>query len=192
MSRVVTVGHERLLELVNVVVDDAPVRRFRFRWTAAPRDHQDGERRLVMIGLNPSTGDELADDATLRRVRGFARAEGARVIEVVNLFPIRSQFPKYVLEDGGRYASPPWAIERQDAETIDAATAPGAVVVAAWGVWSGPLGRAVRERVTQLAERLQSAGAPDLQCWGTGANGDPRHPLYMPASARLHPWRRDA
>lgn len=57
----------------------------RYRWWLSRRWRQDGPL-LLFIGLNPSSADHRRDDATLRRLIGFAGSWGYGGIEVVNLF----------------------------------------------------------------------------------------------------------
>src|SRR5579859_2539321 len=45
---------------------------------------------LQVIGLNPSTADEVADDPTVRRCKGFARHWGFGRLILTNLFGLRA------------------------------------------------------------------------------------------------------
>lgn len=57
----------------------------RYRWWLNRRWRQDAPT-LLFIGLNPSSADGRRDDATLRRLIGFADGWGYGGVEVVNLF----------------------------------------------------------------------------------------------------------
>ncbi|MGB1439119.1 MAG: DUF1643 domain-containing protein, partial [Luminiphilus sp.] len=48
---------------------------------------------VTLVGLNPSSADARKDDATLRRVIGFARDWGFGAVTVVNLFAWRTPRP---------------------------------------------------------------------------------------------------
>jgi len=69
----------------------SPCRRYRYalwrKWDAHNPEY------ALFIGLNPSTGDEVADDPTLRRCVGFAKAWGYGAVCVANLFALRENRP---------------------------------------------------------------------------------------------------
>lgn len=138
-----------------------------------------GSRRLVVIGLNPSTADEAKLDPTIRRVIGFARRDGFGAIDMLNLFAWRSTSPDVLNQLGDDAIGPD-----NDEHIVRVATQlhVGAVV-AAWG--SHP---AARQRGVAVAELLLRHGIA-LRCWGTTRSGAPRHPLYLSAAAPLLPWR---
>jgi len=50
--------------------------------------------KVVFIGLNPSTADEIKNDPTVTRMINFAKAWGYGSITVCNLFSFRATFPK--------------------------------------------------------------------------------------------------
>ena len=52
------------------------------RWGSGPR--------AVFVGLNPSTADAENDDASTRRMVGFARSAGCWSLKLVNLYAWRS------------------------------------------------------------------------------------------------------
>ena len=49
-----------------------------------------GHKRLVVIGVNPSTANALRPDATMRKVMGFAERNGYDGFVMLNLYPQRS------------------------------------------------------------------------------------------------------
>ena len=54
----------------------------------------DENKPLVMIiGLNPSTADEISNDPTITRCKSFARACGYGGVLVANLFGFRATSP---------------------------------------------------------------------------------------------------
>src|SRR3954464_81117 len=93
----------------------------------------DGKRRLVVVGLNPSTADAVDDDPTIRRCRGFARREGMDGLLMTNLFALRSPDPRAL-----RHHSAPVGPEN-DAHVLAGALR-AAVVVVAWGALGGLCG----------------------------------------------------
>lgn len=54
---------------------------------------KNGEKPLLVLGLNPSTADERHPDATIRKIMGFAERWGYDSFIMVNVYPLRSTFP---------------------------------------------------------------------------------------------------
>lgn len=132
------------------------------------------------IMLNPSTADAELDDPTIRRCVGFARALDAGGIVVVNLYAYRATKPA----DLWRADDP----VGPDADLYLALVARRAVLedaplIAAWGANAKP------DRVAEALRVIERSGATDrLTALGVTAAGAPRHPLYMPATARPVPY----
>lgn len=55
---------------------------------------KDGERPLIVVGLNPSTANEDKPDATMRRVMGLAERNGFDGFIMLNLYPQRTTRPE--------------------------------------------------------------------------------------------------
>ncbi len=147
--------------------DFSPCRRWRYRlW----RQWGDGPV-LMVIGLNPSTADEMQDDPTIRRCIGFARSWGFGRLEVLNLFAWRATRP----QDLWRAQDPLGPDNR--AQLLQAA-ARADLRLAAWGNHGAHLGQADWARA-----RLKP-----LYCLAVNASGEPAHPLYQPASRRPRPY----
>jgi hypothetical protein len=127
---------------------------------------------LQVIGLNPSTADELVDDPTIRRCVGFARSWGFGRLVMTNLFAFGATDPgqlRAVADPGG-------AGERSDQVEVARLAE---VILAAWGCHGAWLDRA--EAVGHLLGHRQ------LLCLGETSNGQPRHLLYVPATAAPFP-----
>lgn len=118
---------------------------------------------FLFVGLNPSTADENHDDPTIRRCIGFARKERAGGLIVTNLFSLKATKP------GDLFASQDPIGEFTDSWLV-AASRVASRTIACWGVHGSRLGRS--------AKVLNFLG--DLTCLGTTAQGQPRHPLYLP------------
>lgn len=56
------------------------------------------EKRICWVMLNPSTADGLSDDPTMRLVIEFSKLFGYDMVEVVNLYAIRSSSPKILTD----------------------------------------------------------------------------------------------
>jgi hypothetical protein len=149
----------------------SPCRTWRYRlerrWGEGPP--------CLFVGLNPSTADESVDDPTIRRCVGFARAWGFGGLLMGNLFGLRSTDPRGLLEHPAPVGpdADRWLVE-MDAEA--------ALTVAAWGTHSpAAVERLKLERAEVVRREVLSSGWKVL---GLTAGGEPRHPLYMAASAR--------
>lgn len=131
-------------------------------------------RPACFIMLNPSTADASVDDPTIRRCIGFAKAWGCSGITVVNLFAFRATDPKKMKAVNFD------AIGPENDRHIKICVASAGITVCAWGAHGGFLGR--DQEVKKIA---RSAGSLITQCLGRTKDGYPKHPLYVPNSAKL-------
>ncbi|NDU99744.1 DUF1643 domain-containing protein [Pseudoroseicyclus tamaricis] len=133
--------------------------------------------RILWIMLNPSTADERRNDPTIERCQRRARAWGCGAMGIANLFAFRATRPAAL-----KAAADPQGGD--NAIAIEAALGwlAGGMVLCAWGVHGGHLGRGAA-LAAQLAARGQQ-----LHALGLTKEGHPRHPLYLPYSARPAPW----
>ena len=111
----------------------------------------DTRPEVMFIMLNPSTADATADDPTIRRCIGFARAWGYGGVRVGNLFAWRTPYPQAL-----RSALDP--IGRHNDSALCELAEGAALVVAAWGVHGMWLARSqtVRQRFTRPLHALAS------------------------------------
>jgi len=130
-------------------------------------------RRLIFIGLNPSTADENTDDPTIRRCIGFAERLGYNGIVMLNLFAFRATKPSEMFK-----VSEP--IGKHNDTTIKSFIDNSTDFVAAWGVYGSYL-----DRDKEMAMMI-----PDLLCLGTTKYGNARHPMYLKSDTNLEPWRK--
>lgn len=128
---------------------------------------------FVVIGLNPSTADETKDDPTIRRCIGFAQRFGCGRLVMLNMFAFRATEPRDMLA-----AVDPVGPQNDDVLRKWAADPVAVFTIAAWGAQGAP------ERVAELA-----AIFPRLECFGKNRDGSPKHPLYLPKTAPLLPFR---
>jgi hypothetical protein len=127
------------------------------------------ERAIVnFVMLNPSTADDVFDDATIRRCVGFAKRWGFSGIVVTNLFAYRATDPRE-LKSLSRIN---WALAvgaendghlKREAEGAHS-------VVFAWGDNADSLGRR-RAEVVAMLQRF------DPLCIRLTARGNPAHPV---------------
>lgn len=135
-------------------------------------------RRLVVIGLNPSTADDTVDDPTIRRCVNFAKREACGGLIMVNLFCYRATSPRDLLA-----ATDPGAGNLADQYLLTACTPADRVVVAAWGAHGTHRNRGVVVRMLLAQYRVE------LLHFGLTNNGQPKHPLYLAATTPLTRWK---
>jgi hypothetical protein len=130
------------------------------------------------ICLNPSTADAAEDDASIRRMVGFARGWGCGGIDVRNLFALRATDPRQLRRvadpvgpDNDRWLSRLGEIKVQ----------PGKVI-AGWGI-----GGEYQNR-EQVVVALMAKLAVPLWCLGRTKAGRPRHPLFLASRTELEPF----
>lgn len=123
--------------------------------------------RVAFVMLNPSAADAAANDPTIRRCIGLARAWGYGALEVVNLFAYRTAYPAEL----GNAGDP---IGPENDRYIRAALVRCAAVIAAWGVHGS-----LRQRGAQVSEMLRALAGGTACCLGRTRAGHPRHPLYL-------------
>jgi hypothetical protein len=148
-----------------------------YRYVLGRRWADDGPLATFVM-LNPSTADAVEDDRTIRRCIGFARDWGCVALHVLNLYAYRTKSPAVM-----------WAAQGEGIDVVGprndgyllrhiaTACTAGWPLVAAWGAGAGQ---------SRVEEVLAMPGARvAFQCLGRNANGSPKHPLYLPKSARL-------
>lgn len=140
----------------------------RYRYTLRRRWEGDKESVLFMM-LNPSTADAMEDDPTIRRCIGFAKHWGFGGLIVWNLYALRATNPNELLA-----AADPVGPEND--VYLPSLLAASGYVVAAWGVNPN---LACSDRDESALCRLIDV---DVYCLGRWGNGQPRHPLYVPAN----------
>lgn len=131
----------------------------------------------TFIMLNPSTADAELDDPTIRRCIGFAKSWGLDGIIVGNLYAFRATDPRDLWK-----ADEPTGGQRNDdilQELMLGARARRDPLVAAWGANARP------DRVDAV---MSLRGSDAFSALGVTKDGAPRHPLYLPASARPAAW----
>ena len=131
----------------------------------------DGKPRMLFIGLNPSTANELEDDPTVRRLCGFAQEWGYGGLYACNLYSQVTPYPKELLPETRNHGA--------NTPAILMAVKLVVLTVCGWGdgIKSVPEGDS---RVRAVYDMLE---AP--MCWGLTASGNPKHPLYLPGDTEL-------
>ncbi|WP_201724570.1 DUF1643 domain-containing protein [Streptomyces antimycoticus] len=149
-----------------------PTEQYRYWLT---RTWADDRPPALFVMLNPSTADALQDDQTIRRCTRFARDHGAGGIEVSNLFALRASKPSALVDH------PDPVGPHGNAALLYAAHRYRAAVLG-WGSHGALFQR------SRFIARFLAARQVRLYCLGRTAAGQPRHPLYLPASAPLQSY----
>ncbi len=141
--------------------------------------------RVVFVMLNPSTADAFKPDPTVGECVKRARALGADILEVVNLFALRSPYPADLKKCAAGYRGD----DTDNDRAIVHACLGAEYVIAAWGNHGALGGRdqLVRERLTDRLIALHHLGTTD--------GGYPKHPLArgkhrIPSALTPAPWVR--
>lgn len=130
---------------------------------------------VVLFAMhNPSTGDDIKDDPTLKRVKIFARTWGFGGVYVVNLYAFRSSNPKDLSTAGDPVGPNNVANIEQTIREHNPS-----LVVYAWGN--------KRSEPAWLRKLV-----PTPYCIEVSKRGNyPKHPLYLKASSQPTLYNRD-
>jgi hypothetical protein len=139
--------------------------------------------RCVFVMLNPSTADAFRHDPTVGECIKRARALGADVLEVVNLFALRSPYPADLKKCAAGFRGD----DDENNAAILAACTGAEFVIAAWGNHG-----ALDYRDLSVLNMLRDAGIM-LHHLGTTQDGYPKHPLArgkhrIPGDHQPIPW----
>ena len=140
-------------------------------------------KRVVFLMLNPSTANAFKPDPTITECIKRSRALDADVLEVVNLFALRTPYPADLKKcarsgRGGDHIN--------DGEILTACIG-AQYVIAAWGNDGG-----LDSREWHVRQQLDRVGVK-LHHLGTTQAGEPKHPLArgrhrIPADMQPRPW----
>lgn len=123
------------------------------------------------IMLNPSTADDVFDDATIRRCIGFAKRWGYSGIVVTNLFAYRATQPKDLMTLVGQNVG--LAIGDDNAAHLGREARAAKLIVCAWGDNCDILPHRDLDVIATLRDY-------DLYCIRKTKKGNPAHPVREP------------
>ena len=138
-----------------------------------------GHRSCVWIMLNPSTADATENDPTTRRCMAFARRWGYTDHVAVNLFALRSPYPKDLWADGVSDPVGPDNDTYLD-DACEVANGSDGIIICAWGNDGSYM-----DRGKEVLGRIQHHR---LHVVGMNQTGEPRFPLYLPNSTTPTRW----
>ena len=127
--------------------------------------------KVLFIGLNPSTADEVKNDPTIRRCIGYAKDWGYGGYIMGNIFGFRSTDPKIMkaTNDPIGPENNAWLLKLHDEADL---------TIGAWGNHGKFMDRGME--VMDLIS--------DLKCLKITDQGFPYHPLYLPKSLEPIPY----
>lgn len=129
---------------------------------------------VLVIGLNPSTADHEKDDPTIRRCVQFAKDWGMNTLFMANLFAYRATNPVHM-----KQVDEP--IGPDNDKVLVTLAGKADLVVAAWGRHGS-----FKQRDIAVLDLLSES---HVECLGVNIDGSPKHPLYLPKTSRLRPYR---
>lgn len=128
-------------------------------------------KTVLWIMLNPSTGDHMDDDPTIRRCIDFTKLWGYDRLEIVNLFSYRVSDPRELMQA---------ALNCDVVKPLgyaEKAIEKASLIICAWGSRGDFMSRSATTRAL-LGKRV-------AYCFGYTKNGEPRHPLYVEKTTPL-------
>lgn len=141
--------------------------------------------RLYVGGLNPSTADATLDDATVRKLIGFASRLGLGGVVLWNLYAYRATDPREL-----------WRAELECVDVVgpenaehlgrifdEVASDPASRHVVAWGDHGNVA------RVNAVLDLMCDCRvASRVESWGSTVSGAPRHPSRIAYATALTRW----
>ena len=126
-----------------------------------------GKGILNFIMLNPSTADDVFDDATIRRCTGFAKRWGFSCLVVTNLFAYRATDPKELKRLA--LSNPALAVGEDNDRNLRMQAHIADAIVCAWGNHGNLLNRDL-----YVCEMLKNY---ELLCIRRTLCANPAHPI---------------
>lgn len=128
---------------------------------------------LMVVGLNPSTADETADDPTLRRCIGFAKRENMGALCMTNVYAYRSTDPATLPQVGWSLA-----VGGENSRWLTECAKRASLIICAWG-------KHARQHDRETVTKILTQNNERVMCLGKNLDGTPKHPLYLPANSPL-------
>ncbi|SEW45182.1 hypothetical protein SAMN04488515_3298 [Cognatiyoonia koreensis] len=154
------------------VVSYSDCQKYRYALT---RTWDSAGQRLLIVMLNPSKADEIANDPTVERCERRARTLGFGSFRVLNIFAWRDTDPFQMRNRR-------WPVGPENDAVLSEGANWADMILAAWGVHGAHRGRG-----PCVARTLAAAGKP-LTHLGLTKDGHPRHPLYVSYKTQPEVW----
>ncbi len=168
-------------EKVREVTRCAPMKYGRYRYFLEVRISENPTRTLAVVLKNPSTASVERSDPTVGKVEAWARRNRFGRIRYVNLFALRSPYPKELNVHPYRVM-----VGRENDPWIERSIEGADVVLAAWGNPNGIDLKKYDMRIAQVSRLLdetcvRALGPPTRL-------GYPRHGLMWNGRLKLRRW----
>jgi hypothetical protein len=152
------------LKLFDNGADFSDCRKYRYTlWRTWSSD----KPKIMFLGLNPSTADEVKNDPTVTRCINYARKWGYGGMYMMNIFAFRTTYPVEL-----KKAKDP--IGKDNDKWILLISKKVDLCIGAWGNDGQYL-----DRSTKIKELVAN-----LYCLKVNSSGEPAHPLYLKASLK--------
>lgn len=134
----------------------------------------DDRPRMLFVGLNPSTANELEDAPTIRRLCSFALSWGYGGLYACNVFSQITPYPNELRAET--------AIHPADTHAIQMVNELTALRVCGWGdgMEKADYGYV---RANTIKNYLK-----EPMCFSLTSKDNPKHPLYLPKDAELEEY----
>lgn len=150
----------------------------RYRYRLERRQDKTGPV-VAFFGVNPSTADASAEDATTRKWHGFAERNGWGRYIVGNVFALRSTDVRAL----ARAADP---LGREYAAHLSRIIADADELIPCWGD-RGKVPKELHWHFDDLLVQLFASRKP-VRIFGLTKGGDPKHPLMLGYNTPIVPW----
>lgn len=138
------------------------------------RKWKDKGPMLHFIGLNPSTADGLHNDPTIKRCIGFGKSWGFAGVYITNLFAFRTPYPEVLVKEKH-------PVGPDNDEFIRHYIHLSSRTVLIWG----------NHGIFKQRNRKVLKWVDHPFCVKINKTGHPAHPLYLPSSSKMLPFRPD-
>lgn len=145
--------------------------------------------RIMFIGLNPSRADAQYNDPTITRCINFAAGWGYGSLYFANIFSFRTPYVNaQKIKPGAEDWWPPLIENIRNAATdvtddfLELMMQRSDRIVCCWGSWKIP---DFNGRAGTVLWMIKKTGK-EPYCFGTNADGQPKHPLYLKSSAQIY------
>ena len=136
---------------------------------------------VAFFGVNPSTADEMAEDATTRKWHGFCERNGWGRYIVGNVFAYRSTD----VSELGRTLFP---IGQDNYTHVREIVAEADIIVPCWGN-RGKVPRHLHDIFDAFESVIRiAADKKPILVFGITNSGDPKHPLMLGYDTKMQPW----
>lgn len=127
------------------------------------------EKEILFIGINPSTADANVDDATIRRLKEFAKVYKYGGLRIHNLYAFRTEDCSQLKEAKDPFGEHNWDFLLKYRNKLK-------TVVFMWGN--------NKKDINDIRHRVIEA-YPNALCFGHNQDGSPKHPLFLSGETKL-------